>query len=433
MFGSILLHELTPQPLSAQAINSRITHPRKGQKLLTEGRIAKVRKIDQDQARVYVDFLAGLTGYLTGHIDENWSVGDILFCKEGNRPEKVSNDLWPEATEVGIIKSATDTRAVIEIDGKLRSYPQRSKSPFLKGQTVEIESTGQPGEILSDKPIDRLGISDREGFDIDSLIVHPDDNDTTLEDFGGATHLVKRAADLVRVALDPLDRIKRIGAKPIKGILFTGPSGTGKTHLAKGLANETEATFYNIGGPVIVDQFVGQSEKRLRDIFEHAEQNRPAILFFDEIDSLYTQRGKGNHEATNRLVGQFLSLLDGFTPFHRVIVIATTNLPGSLDDALLRPGRLGHKLVFTTPDAGNRLAILEASSRNIKFSEHPNLRTIAEQTHGWSAADLSAIWTEAAILAALDRREMLCAEDVHEALPRVQRITSRNEMSEPQP
>jgi transitional endoplasmic reticulum ATPase len=295
---------------------------------------------------------------------------------------------------------------------------------------VEIEPTGQPGEVLSDKPIDRLGILDREEFDIESLIVLAKDNDTKLDDFGGSPQLVKRAEDLVKVAFDPADRINKIGAKPIKGMLFTGPAGTGKTYLAKALANATFATFYNIGGPVIVDQFLGQSEKRLRSIFEHAEKNRPAILFFDEIDSLYTQRGSGSHEATNRLVGQFLSLLDGFTPFDRVVVIATTNLPGALDDALLRPGRLGHKMVFTVPDTPNRIAILEASSKSLAFSERPDLQQIAEMTHGWTAADLAAIWTEAAILAALDRREKLCREDVYEALPRVQRVPTRHETSE---
>ena len=216
----------------------------------------------------------------------------------------------------------------------------------------------------------------------------------TLQDFGGSPDIVNRAANLVRVALDPANRIKEIGANPIKGMLFTGPPGTGKTHLAKVLAGLAGATFYNIAGPTIVDQWVGQSERALRNIFDHARQNAPAIL---------------------------LSLLDGFSVFEQVMVIATTNLPESLDHALLRPGRLSHKIQFALPDTADRAAICEASSRHIKFSEPVDSHALAEATPGWTSSDIAAIWTEAAILAALDGRVTLCLEDVHEGIQRVQR------------
>lgn len=394
--------------------------------MATEGRVGKIRKIEPELSRIWVDFLGGLSGHFVSGNEEGWSVGDVLFCPENGRPERVADDLWDAGAEVGTVRLTTPDRAVIEIDGKLRSFAQRD-APFAEGQTVEIDDKGRPGQILSDEPVDRLGIHTQDDFDIAHLIIRPEENEVTLEDFGGSAEIVKRASDLVRVALDPSNPIKAIGATPIKGMVFTGPAGAGKTFLAKALANSTKATFYNIGGPAIVDQFVGQSEKRLRNIFEHAKQNRPAILFFDEIDSLYTQRGSSNHEATNRLVGQFLSLLDGFLLFDQVIVIATTNLPSALDTALLRPGRLAHKLEFTTPSRDSRVAILKASSRQINFSRQPNLMELADLTEGWMAADLAAIWTEAAILAALDRRQTLCLEDVYEAIPRVQRVTIRRE------
>ena len=237
--------------------------------------------------------------------------------------------------------------------------------------------------------------------------------------------MVKRARDLVSIALAPDEPLKAIGVNPIKGILFSGPSGAGKTFLAKAVAGSFDASFYNIGGPVIVDQFVGQSEKRLREIFEHASTHAPAILFFDEIDSLYTQRGASNHESTNRLVGQFLSLLDSFVRLDKVLIIATTNLPGVLDGALLRPGRLGHKLEFHLPNVDNRKSILRTASGKIDFAEDVDIDELSFMTDNWTAADLAAIWTEAGILAVLDGRRSLCREDVFEAVSRVQRVSKQ--------
>ncbi|MFI5898033.1 ATP-binding protein [Actinoplanes sp. NPDC051513] len=386
-----------------------------------EGRVAKVRLVEPEIYRVWLDFQGGATGYFESGDCESYSIGDVLFCVDGEPAEKVSANLWSTGSDVGTVRLVAEDSAVVEIDGKLRSFRQRPNLPFEIGQTIEMDSSGNPGKLLSAKPVDRLGLLDRNEFDIESLIYEPSDT-TTLDDFGGSTKMVKRARDLVTVALDPANRIKAIGANPIKGMLFSGPSGTGKTFLAKALASATQARFYNISGPAIIDQFVGQSERTLRSIFEHAQSHAPAVLFFDEIDSLYTQRGAANHEATNRLVGQFLSLLDGFTAYEQVIVIATTNLAGSLDEALLRPGRLSHKLEFSLPDATNRSAILAASARRLKFSEQPNFSELAAGTDGWTAADLSAIWTEAAVLAALDGRNSLCLEDVNEAVTRVQRI-----------
>jgi transitional endoplasmic reticulum ATPase len=392
--------------------------------MVAVGRIARVSKVDLFLPRVYIDLVGGLTGHFEPNDDDDWEVGDILFCEEGTPPERVDTDLWPESNEVGTVKASTPTYAVIEVDGKLRSYPQRFDPPFVKGQVLLMERNESPGPVISDKPIDRLGLHDREEFDIASLIVEAKENNTTLDDFGGSAELVKRATDLVTVALDPANRLSKMGVNPIKGILFSGPSGTGKTHLARALANASQADFYNIGGPAIVDMYVGQSERALRAIFDHAEKNKPAILFFDEIDSLYTARGNNNHEATNRLVGQFLALLDGFKRFDRVVVIATTNLPTALDSALLRPGRLGHNLVFTLPDHKSRVGILNASSRAVQFADAIDFCEIAEKTIDWTAADLAAIWTEAGILAALDRRESICNGDVQEAIHRVKRVTT---------
>lgn len=364
-----------------------------------------------DGSSALVERRNGNTGYVTGLMDVSFSVGDVFFVS-GRDVVHLPPESWPAGDRTGTIAWADDNQIVVKSSGITFTFPQRENEPFKKGQTVRIGPDGQPISVIADQPVDSFEVSHEDSFEIESLIVKTEDNRTTLEDFGGSHTLVQRAVDLVSVALSPRDPLRRMGVNPIKGILFSGPSGTGKTHLARALANLTESAFYNVGGPAIVDQFLGQTERRLRDIFDHACANGPAILFFDEIDSLYTQRGDRNHEATNRLVGQFLSLLDGFVPSNRVLVIATTNLPGSLDDALLRPGRLGHKLTFAAPAESDRILILEASSRKINFSEQPDLTAIARATDGWFGADLAAIWTEAGIAAELDGRLSICRADV---------------------
>jgi transitional endoplasmic reticulum ATPase len=382
--------------------------------------------IDAVRSLIYIDLVGGLTGSFTPSDIDDWSVGDVLLIPENGAPCKAEAGLWPTGEDVGTVKRLSDdgSSAIIEIDGKIRSFPQRELDPFKAGQTIKFDNTGAPDALLTNEPIDRFGLRGDTEFDIEGLIIQPGEIHTTLEDFGGSPELVRRAVDLVSVALDPQQRVQAIGANPIKGILFSGPAGTGKTHLARVLCGMSNANFYNISGPAIIDQYVGQSERRLRDIFTHAEANGPAILFFDEVDSLTTHRGIDTPEYASRLVGQFLATLDGFKANRRVLVIATTNLPGTLDDALLRPGRLGHKLVFTLPDENSRLAILRASARNLRFSEEVDLVNLAARTAQWNASELSAIWTESAILAALDQRDMLCAEDVAAAVPRVQRVSA---------
>jgi transitional endoplasmic reticulum ATPase len=374
------------------------------------GRLCRVISV-ADERTVVVELRGGNEGRLSADSGLELKIGDVLLL-QGNTFESLPATVWPAGDRIGTIAFADDSNVLVRAAGQVHAFPVGAGSLFAEGQTVRVGPDGQPLEVITQRPIDSIGLSREDSFDIESLIVQSEDNTTTLDDFGGKESLVQRAVDLVSVALSADEPLRKMGVKPIKGILFSGPSGTGKTYLARALANLTEAAFYNIGGPMIVDQFVGQSERRLREIFDHANGNGPAILFFDEIDSLYTQRGDKNHEATNRLVGQFLALLDGFVSYDRVLIIAATNLPGALDDALLRPGRLGHKLNFTIPAKRDRELILRSSSRNIALLEEPDLASVAAVTEGWTAADLAAVWTEAGIAAALDRRTAICRDDI---------------------
>ncbi len=352
--------------------------------------------------------------------------GQILYIPDqvnDDDPVRVlSEEDWlirgGDVATVSLISEDGST-AVLELNGRHQTFAQREPEPFVKGQTIAVDSDGRPGLVLSSKPIDRFGRAE-DDLDPASFIHTP--GDVTLDDFGGSSVLVERALELARVALDPGQRLREIGVNPVKGILFSGPSGTGKTHLARVLSKELGTRFYLIDGPEIVNKWVGESEQRLRALFQHAEEHAPAIIFFDEIDSIVTSRGDDASEHSGRLVGQFLTALDGFKASQGVLVIASTNLPGALDTALLRPGRLTFKLEFDgSPSPEDRLKILRASARKVRGSEHADWDVLVKATEGWSAAELAMIWTEAGILAVVDKRDELCTEDITAGLVRAAR------------
>ena len=393
--------------------------------MTNDGGFVRIRDIDYPSGTVYcTNERGGVSWFVPGATDTSvWEPGDVALMTDTS-VTRVESSFWKVGNSVGEVTHASDTDVVIKVDNQPRSFPQRTSEPYTVGQLIEFVPGAGPGKVVGAQEDDDFSLSRRlDDFNVESLITKPSDNVVTMDQVGGADDLKRRAQNLVRVALSPENRLKALGVKRIKGILFSGPSGTGKTFLAKALASVTDAAFYNISGPVIAGELVGQSERRLRDIFDHAESNRPAILFFDEIDSLYSQRGDGSNEHSNRLVGQFLSLLDGHKPFEQVIVIATTNLPTALDTALLRPGRLGHKLVFSFPGQADRYQIMKAQTAGMRFmpGQEPPLDDLAEKTSRWTAADLEHIWTEAGILAALDGRERMCLEDIYTALPLVDR------------
>jgi transitional endoplasmic reticulum ATPase len=398
------------------------------------GSIVKVRRVDIETQQIWYDRPDGGAGWFWHPATADVDRGQVLFLPADVRrepPQLLPDADWPNTgSEIGTVLRISDdgSAAAIEIDGKLRAFPQRDESPFADGQTVVITDTGEPGEVLSKEPIDRLGL-DRLGLDREpdrmdpkNLWVEPDSIDIELSDFGGSRVLVERAFELATLALDPRGRLEAIGVNPIKGILFSGPSGTGKTHLARALSRSVHARFYLIDGPEIINKYVGESERRLRDLFDHAEKNAPSILFFDELDSIVSSRGPDAPEYASSFVGQFLTALDGFEASKQVLVIAATNLPGQLDSALLRPGRLSFKLEFNGhPNADDRAAILRASARDVKGKDQADWTALVEATEGWSAAELAMIWTEAGILAVLDDRPSLCAEDIEAGLVRAAR------------
>ncbi|AFK50988.1 AAA family ATPase, CDC48 subfamily [Thermogladius calderae 1633] len=219
----------------------------------------------------------------------------------------------------------------------------------------------------------------------------------TYEDIGGMKHIIQRVRELIELPLKHPELFRKLGIEPPKGILLYGPPGTGKTLLAKAVANEADAYFIAINGPEIMSKYYGESEQRLRDIFEQAKKNAPAIIFIDEIDAIAPKRDEVVGEVERRVVAQLLALMDGLEARGDVIVIGATNRPNALDPALRRPGRFDREIEIPMPDKNARLEILQIHTRGVPLAKDVDLNKLAEITHGYTGADLAALVREAAL------------------------------------
>ncbi len=219
----------------------------------------------------------------------------------------------------------------------------------------------------------------------------------TYEDIGGLGDEVKRVREMIELPLRHPELFERLGVEAPKGVLLHGPPGTGKTLLAKAVAGETNANFVTIGGPEIMSKFYGESEERLRDIFKQAQENAPTIIFIDEIDSIAPKREEVTGETERRVVAQLLSLMDGLEPRVKVVVIGATNRPNALDPALRRPGRFDREIEISPPHRDGRLEILQIHTRGMPLEDDVELEDLADLTHGYVGADLSALTREAAM------------------------------------
>jgi transitional endoplasmic reticulum ATPase len=221
----------------------------------------------------------------------------------------------------------------------------------------------------------------------------------TYEDIGGLGDAVGRVREMIELPLRHPELFKRLGVEAPKGVLLHGPPGTGKTLLAKAVANETNANFYTIGGPEIMSKYYGESEEKLRNVFEQAEKNAPSIIFIDEIDSIAPKREEVSGEVERRVVAQLLSLMDGMSTRGKVVVIGATNRVNAIDPALRRPGRFDREIEIGVPDRNGRLEVLQIHTRGMPLAKDVNLEKLADISHGFVGADLQALSKEAGIRA----------------------------------
>ncbi len=222
--------------------------------------------------------------------------------------------------------------------------------------------------------------------------------EVTYEDIGGLEEEMKKIREMVELPLKHPEIFERLGIEAPKGVLLHGPPGTGKTLLAKAVANETNSNFILINGPEIMSKYYGQSEENLRKKFEEAEKNAPSIVFIDEVDAIAPKREESKGEVERRVVAQLLALMDGLKSRGKVVVIAATNIPHSLDPALRRPGRFDREVEIGVPDKGGRLNILKIHTRNMPLAKDVKLEDIADITYGFVGADLASLAKEAAMI-----------------------------------
>ncbi|PMP59516.1 MAG: AAA family ATPase [Caldisphaera sp.] len=290
----------------------------------------------------------------------------------------------------------------ISVDEGFKKYVKKKLvgTPIVEGDVIVVPVIGQAVQlsVIDTRPRGPVIIGEKTSVDIlEKPMAQINVPKITYEDIGGLREVVARIRELVELPLRHPELFARLGIEPPKGVLLFGPPGTGKTLLAKAVATESDAYFVAINGPEIMSKFYGESEQRLREIFEEAKKNAPAIIFIDEIDAIAPKRDEVVGEVERRVVAQLLALMDGLENRGQVIVIGATNRPNAVDPALRRPGRFDREIEVPLPDKQGRFEILQIHTRHMPLSNDVDTERLSEITKGYTGADLAALVKEAAM------------------------------------
>jgi transitional endoplasmic reticulum ATPase len=331
------------------------------------------------QSRIQLDGIARENA--GAGIDECVTVSKTL-CRQAERVAIAPTGITPSDRDLGYIGSLLDGLPVYEGD-RIRATLFGSRSADFM-----VESTTPRGPVVIN-PATLLTIGKPQHDQRERAV--------SYEDIGGLKPQLQRIREMIELPLRYPEVFRRLGIDAPRGVLLHGPPGCGKTLIARAIARETDANFFSVSGPEIIHKFYGESEAHLRKIFEEAGRKGPSIIFLDEIDAIAPKRERVVGDVEKRVVAQLLALMDGLARRENLIVIAATNLPHLLDQALRRPGRFDREIAIPIPDRNGRLEVIEIHSRGMPLAEDVDLPHLAEITHGFVGADLEALCREAAM------------------------------------
>jgi len=329
----------------------------------------------------------------------------------------------PLAEDVDLERYAENTHGFVGAD--LESLAKESAMTALRRirPQLDLESDEIDAEVLEDLEVSDDDVREAlKGIEPSALReVFVEVPDITWQDVGGLEETEERLRETIQWPLEYPEVFQQLDMEAARGVLLYGPPGTGKTLLAKAVANEAQSNFISIKGPELLNKYVGESEKGVREVFEKARQNAPTVIFFDEIDSIAGERGQrmGDSGVGERVVSQLLTELDGLEDLEDVVVIAATNRPDLIDSALLRPGRLDRHVHVPVPDEDARRKIFDVHTRNKPLADDVDLDRLARRTEGYVGADIEAVTREAAMAASREFIDSVTPEDLETSLENV--------------
>lgn len=312
-----------------------------------------------------------------------------------------------------ILSVINDTEIIIKLPNQsnfLVNCIENLKGKLKAGDMVTNE---QKSLVITGK------VNLTKNFAVENYLIVEENSKTKWNDIGGLEKPVEKVKEVLEMPLMQPEIFKEMGITPPKGVLLYGPPGTGKTMIAKALAKETNATFIELVGSELVQKFIGEGAKLVKDLFEFARKKAPTIIFIDELDAIAAKRietGTSGEREVQRTFMQLLGEIDGFDPLSDVKIIAATNRVDILDEAIIRPGRLERHIEISLPNKKGRKEILKIHTKNMKFEKEINLNEIAEKTIGFSGAELKALTTEAGYFAIRNKKKKISHQNLIDAI-----------------